>query len=61
VREDLASMVGTATESLVRMLKQFKKRPHYNSKRSIFIEDFQGLVQVSDLSQCDDSVVNIYQ
>ncbi len=49
-REDLASMVGTATESLVRMLKEFKEEGLITTvRRSIFIEDLQGLVQVSDL------------
>ena len=48
-RDDLASMVGTAKESLVRMLKDFKEEKLITSKRSsIFIEDYEGLVKVAN-------------
>jgi len=48
-RDDLASMVGTATESLVRMLKDFKEEKLITSKRSsIFIEDYEGLIKVAN-------------
>ncbi|MGR7814373.1 Crp/Fnr family transcriptional regulator [Lacinutrix undariae] len=47
-RDDLASMVGTAKESLVRMLKDFKEEQLITTKgRSIFIKDHKGLVKVS--------------
>ena len=49
-REDLASMVGTAKESLVRMLKDFKEEKLISTKgRIIFIEDLEGLVKASKL------------
>lgn len=48
-REDLASMVGTAKESLVRMLKDFKEEKLISTKgRVIYIEDYQGLIKVSN-------------
>lgn len=48
-RDDLSSMVGTAKESLVRMLKDFKEEKLITSKRSsIFIEDYEGLVKVAN-------------
>lgn len=48
-RDDLASMVGTAKESLVRMLKDFKEEKLITSKRSsIFIEDYEGLLKVAN-------------
>jgi CRP-like cAMP-binding protein len=48
-RDDLASMVGTAKESLVRMLKDFKEEHLITSKRSsIFIKDYNGLVKVAN-------------
>lgn len=48
-REDLASMVGTAKESLVRMLKDFKEEKLISTKgRIIFIEDLEGLVKASN-------------
>ena len=48
-REDLAGMVGTAKESLVRMLKDFKEEKLISTKgRIIYIEDYQGLVKVSN-------------
>ncbi|WP_046746021.1 Crp/Fnr family transcriptional regulator [Kordia zhangzhouensis] len=47
-RDDLASMVGTAKESLVRMLKDFKDEELITTQgRSIFIKNYEGLVKVS--------------
>jgi CRP-like cAMP-binding protein len=49
-RDDLASMVGTAKESVVRMLKDFKEEQLITSKRSsIFIKDYDGLVKVANV------------
>lgn len=49
-REDLASMVGTAKESVVRMLKNFKEEQLITTQRSsIFIKDYKGLVKVANL------------
>ena len=48
-RDDLASMVGTAKESLVRMLKDFKEEKLISTKgRIIFIEDLEGLVKATN-------------
>ncbi|WP_431134333.1 Crp/Fnr family transcriptional regulator [Psychroserpens mesophilus] len=48
-RDDLASMVGTAKESVVRMLKDFKEESLITTKRSsIFIEDYDGLIKVAN-------------
>ena len=48
-RNDLSSMVGTAKESVVRMLKDFKEENLISSKRSsIFIENYKGLVKVAN-------------
>lgn len=48
-RDDLASMVGTAKESLVRMLKDFKDEQLITTYgRSIFIKNHQGLLKVSN-------------
>lgn len=50
-REDLASMVGTAMESVVRMLKDFKEENLITTKRSsIFIKDYNGLFKVANFS-----------
>lgn len=50
-REDLANMVGTATESLVRMLKDYKQEELIRTNgRSIFIINHQGLLKVSNTS-----------
>lgn len=50
-RDDLASMVGTAKESLVRMLKDFKEEKLITAKgRSIFIKDYKGLAKVSNFN-----------
>jgi CRP/FNR family transcriptional regulator len=47
-REDLANIVGTATESLIRLLNDFKKEELIETKgRRIRILDAPGLVQVS--------------
>ncbi|WP_425075485.1 Crp/Fnr family transcriptional regulator [Psychroserpens sp. S379A] len=49
-REDLASMVGTAKESVVRMLKDFKDENLITTKRrSIFIEDYNSIVKVANV------------
>lgn len=46
-RDDLASMVGTAKESVVRMLKDFKEEELISTKgRSIFINNKKGLVKI---------------
>ncbi|MFK7782932.1 Crp/Fnr family transcriptional regulator [Psychroserpens sp.] len=51
-RDDLASMVGTAKESVVRMLKDFKEEKLITSRRSsIFIEDYNGLVKVANFKK----------
>ena len=48
-RDDLSSMVGTAKESVVRMLKDFKEENLITTKRSsIFIQDYEGLVKVAN-------------
>ncbi|MFT5847023.1 MAG: CRP-like cAMP-binding protein [Psychroserpens sp.] len=48
-RNDLASMVGTAKESVVRMLKDFKEEQLITTKRSsIYIKDYAGLVKVAN-------------
>jgi len=48
-RDDLASMVGTAKESVVRMLKDFKEEQLITTKRSsIFIKNYSGLVKVAN-------------
>jgi len=49
-REELANMVGTATESLIRMLGEFKKSGILNtSGRNITITDKQALKAEADL------------
>ncbi|QHI36252.1 Transcriptional activator protein Anr [Kordia antarctica] len=48
-RDDLSNMVGTAKESLVRMLKDFKDEKLISTNgRSIFIKDYEGLLKVSN-------------
>ncbi|TXE15661.1 Crp/Fnr family transcriptional regulator [Psychroserpens burtonensis] len=48
-RNDLASMVGTAKESIVRMLKDFKEEQLITTKRSsIYIKDYEGLIKVAN-------------
>jgi len=50
-RDDLASMVGTAKASLVRMLKDFKDEKLITTKgRSIFIKDYKGLAKASNFN-----------
>jgi len=47
-REDLANIVGTATESLIRLLNQFKKDNLISSSgRKIKIEDTEGLIRAA--------------
>ena len=46
-REDYASMVGTATESAIRILSQFKKEGFISTKgKQIKIEDLEGLKRI---------------
>ncbi|WP_229719377.1 Crp/Fnr family transcriptional regulator [Winogradskyella schleiferi] len=46
-REDYASMVGTATESAIRILSQFKKEDLIStSGKRIKIEDYEGLRRI---------------
>ncbi|MEM9050892.1 MAG: helix-turn-helix domain-containing protein [Bacteroidota bacterium] len=48
-REDLANIVGTATESLIRLLNEFKKDELIETQgRKIRILDPKGLVQASE-------------
>jgi CRP-like cAMP-binding protein len=48
-RDDLSSMVGTAKESLVRMLKDFKQEKLITTNgRSIYILDHEGLLKASN-------------
>jgi CRP-like cAMP-binding protein len=50
-RDDLASMVGTAKESVVRVLKDFKEEELIMSKgRSIFILNTEGLLKACNLN-----------
>lgn len=50
-RKDLASMVGTAKESIVRMLKDFKEDALITtSGRSIFIKNHAGLLKVASIN-----------
>lgn len=47
-REDLSNLVGTATESLIRVLKEFKDDGLINvDKRKIEIIDYEGLTKVA--------------
>lgn len=47
-REDLANIVGTATESLIRLLNQFKKESLIETKgRKIKITDTQGIIRAA--------------
>jgi len=47
-REDLANIVGTATESLIRLLNQFKKDNLITSSgRKIKILDTDGLIRAA--------------
>ena len=46
-REDFASIVGTATESAIRVLSQFKKEGFISTEgKKIKIEDLEGLKRV---------------
>lgn len=49
-REDLANMVGTATETLIRLLHEFKDDGLISTQgRKITIEDPDGLVKTANL------------
>jgi CRP/FNR family transcriptional regulator len=49
-REDLANMVGTATETLIRLLQDFKKEGLITSKgRKITIEEPEKLLRIANL------------
>lgn len=48
-REDLASLVGTVRENLVRVLSEFKEKGILNTKgRKIIISDVQALIRIAD-------------
>lgn len=47
-REDIANIIGTATESAIRLLSEFKKKKLINLKgKQVFITDVVGLHQIS--------------
>ena len=49
-REDLANIVGTATETLIRLLHDFKEDNIITTKgRKIILEDEQELVRIANL------------
>ena len=49
-REDYANIVGTATESAIRILSQFKKDGYIStSGKHIKIEDYEGLKKLNTL------------
>ncbi|MEM6844260.1 MAG: Crp/Fnr family transcriptional regulator [Bacteroidota bacterium] len=49
-RDDLANIVGTATETLIRLLNEFKKDGYVTTKgRKIRIEDPSGLAKTANL------------
>ncbi|WKN41146.1 Crp/Fnr family transcriptional regulator [Tunicatimonas pelagia] len=49
-RDDLANMVGTATETLIRLLHEFKEDGLVSTQgRKIRVEDSQGLVRTANL------------
>ncbi|MBS9523300.1 Crp/Fnr family transcriptional regulator [Litoribacter ruber] len=49
-REDLANIVGTATETLIRLLHDFKEENYISTKgRKIKVEDVKGLVRAAGL------------
>ncbi|WP_428742119.1 Crp/Fnr family transcriptional regulator [Tenacibaculum sp.] len=48
-REDIANIIGTATESAIRLLSEFKKKKLIDLKgKEIFITDLQELRDISD-------------
>ena len=48
-REEIASLIGTATESVIRLLSEFKKDKLIELKgKKIIILDKDGLVKLSD-------------
>jgi CRP/FNR family transcriptional regulator len=47
-REDLANFVGTATETLIRLLKDFKEDGYIDVQtRKVFVRDLDGLIQLA--------------
>ena len=47
-REDFANIIGTATESAIRLLSDFKKKKLINLKgKQVFINDIPGLKQIA--------------
>jgi CRP/FNR family transcriptional regulator len=47
-REDLANFVGTATETLIRLLKDFKEDGYIEVQtRKVFVRDLDGLIQLA--------------
>ena len=47
-REDIANIIGTATESAIRLLSEFKKKGLINLKgKQVYITDIPGLKQIS--------------
>ncbi|WP_143960800.1 Crp/Fnr family transcriptional regulator [Litoribacter populi] len=49
-REDLANIVGTATETLIRLLHDFKEENYISTKgRKIKVDDVKGLVRAAGL------------
>jgi CRP/FNR family transcriptional regulator len=47
-REDLANFVGTATETLIRLLKDFKEEGLIDVQtRKVFVTDLEGLIQLA--------------
>lgn len=48
-REDIASIIGTATESAIRLLSEFKKKGFINLKnKDIFVVDATSLTHISE-------------
>ncbi len=48
-REDIANVIGTATESAIRLLSEFKKKGFINLKgKEIFVLNEKGLKDISD-------------
>ena len=47
-REDLANIIGTATETVIRLISDFKEEGLIKVKgRKIFLKDIQGLKRIS--------------
>ena len=50
MREDLANIVGTATETLIRLLNEFKKDNYIETQgRRILVKDVKGLIKAGNL------------